>query len=48
MADSGVAQARPAEGAAQAQREESEAERADRRWNELMQEIRVAQTGVQI
>ncbi|MGW1537401.1 DUF6328 family protein [Streptomyces aureus] len=52
MADSGVAEARPAarqgKGAEQAQREESEAERADRRWNELMQEIRVAQTGVQI
>ncbi|WP_037622113.1 DUF6328 family protein [Streptomyces aureus] len=52
MADSGVADARPAarqgKGAEQAQREESEAERADRRWNELMQEIRVAQTGVQI
>ncbi|MFG3037623.1 DUF6328 family protein [Streptomyces sp. NPDC048330] len=29
-------------------RDETEAERADRRWTELMQEIRVAQTGVQI
>lgn len=29
-------------------RDESEEERADRRWQELVQEIRVAQTGVQI
>ncbi|MFJ7065827.1 DUF6328 family protein [Streptomyces sp. NPDC101115] len=29
-------------------RHETPEERADRRWNELMQEIRVAQTGVQI
>ncbi|MFI5806367.1 DUF6328 family protein [Streptomyces sp. NPDC051561] len=29
-------------------RSESEAERADRQWTELVQEIRVAQTGVQI
>ncbi|ASY36378.1 MULTISPECIES: DUF6328 family protein [unclassified Streptomyces] len=29
-------------------RSESEEERADRQWNELMQEVRVAQTGVQI
>lgn len=29
-------------------RGESEGERADRRWQELIQEIRVAQTGVQI
>ncbi|MFD7661123.1 DUF6328 family protein [Streptomyces sp. NPDC059788] len=29
-------------------RRESEEERADRRWNELLQEVRVAQTGVQI
>ncbi|GHI90388.1 DUF6328 family protein [Streptomyces xanthophaeus] len=29
-------------------RAESEAERADRQWQELIQEIRVAQTGVQI
>ncbi|KAA6211870.1 hypothetical protein CP979_30255 [Streptomyces filamentosus] len=29
-------------------RGESEKERADRRWQELLQEIRVAQTGVQI
>ncbi|WP_438817550.1 DUF6328 family protein [Streptomyces finlayi] len=29
-------------------RSESEAERADRQWSELVQEIRVAQTGVQI
>ncbi|MDH6220930.1 hypothetical protein M2283_008272 [Streptomyces pseudovenezuelae] len=29
-------------------RDESEAERADRMWGELIQEIRVAQTGVQI
>ncbi|GGU82238.1 hypothetical protein GCM10010275_16650 [Streptomyces litmocidini] len=29
-------------------RDETEEERADRRWTELMQEIRVAQTGVQI
>lgn len=29
-------------------RNESEEERADRRWQELVQEIRVAQTGVQI
>ncbi|MEV6330012.1 DUF6328 family protein [Streptomyces sp. NPDC051909] len=29
-------------------RHETPDERADRRWNELMQEIRVAQTGVQI
>ncbi|WP_030020093.1 DUF6328 family protein [Streptomyces monomycini] len=29
-------------------RRESAEERADRRWNELLQEVRVAQTGVQI
>ncbi len=29
-------------------RGETEEERADRRWQELLQEIRVAQTGVQI
>ncbi|WP_369148234.1 DUF6328 family protein [Streptomyces sp. R44] len=29
-------------------RDETEEERADRRWQELIQEIRVAQTGVQI
>lgn len=29
-------------------REESTAERADRQWNELMQELRVTQTGVQV
>ncbi|WP_105972391.1 DUF6328 family protein [Streptomyces geranii] len=29
-------------------REETEEERADRRWGELIQEVRVAQTGVQI
>ncbi|MEV0848664.1 DUF6328 family protein [Streptomyces sp. NPDC049954] len=29
-------------------REETEVERADRQWGELMQEVRVAQTGVQI
>jgi small-conductance mechanosensitive channel len=29
-------------------REESPEERADRRWTELLQEVRVAQTGVQI
>lgn len=29
-------------------REETEEERADRKWNELIQEVRVAQTGVQI
>ncbi|QES52100.1 hypothetical protein DEJ50_02480 [Streptomyces venezuelae] len=30
------------------ERDESPLERADRRWNELLQELRVAQTGVQI
>ncbi|MFD7021588.1 DUF6328 family protein [Promicromonospora sukumoe] len=29
-------------------RQESQAERADRNWNELLQELRVMQTGVQI
>ncbi|MFF4038125.1 DUF6328 family protein [Streptomyces sp. NPDC001816] len=29
-------------------RDETEEERADRRWSELLQELRVAQTGVQI
>ena len=29
-------------------RQETEEERADRKWGELMQEVRVAQTGVQI
>lgn len=29
-------------------RDESQEERADRRWNELLQEVRVVQTGVQI
>ncbi|MFE2296196.1 DUF6328 family protein [Streptomyces sp. NPDC059452] len=29
-------------------REETEEERADRRWSDLLQELRVAQTGVQI
>ncbi|MET3985617.1 DUF6328 family protein [Streptomyces sp. PvR034] len=31
-----------------ADRRETEAERADRRWNETLQEVRVAQTGAQI
>ncbi|MGW0120591.1 DUF6328 family protein [Streptomyces sp. NPDC003327] len=35
--------ANPADG-----RDETPDERADRRWNELLQELRVAQTGVQI
>jgi Family of unknown function (DUF6328) len=30
------------------QRDETEAERADRNWNELLQELRVSQTGVQL
>ncbi|MFF5449452.1 DUF6328 family protein [Streptomyces sp. NPDC012888] len=30
------------------ERNENDLERADRRWNELLQELRVAQTGVQI
>ncbi|NUP37906.1 MAG: hypothetical protein HOY76_13030, partial [Streptomyces sp.] len=29
-------------------RHETEEERADRKWGELIQEVRVAQTGVQI
>ena len=29
-------------------RDETEAERADRNWNELLQELRVTQTGVQL
>ncbi|MFH8347460.1 DUF6328 family protein [Streptomyces sp. NPDC018045] len=37
----------PAAQAAEGRRESAE-ERADRRWNELLQEVRVAQTGVQI
>ncbi|MET8290828.1 DUF6328 family protein [Streptomyces sp. NPDC005132] len=52
MANDRVAEALPAAGtsagAEQTRRQESEAERADRQWNELMQEVRVAQTGVQI
>ncbi|MGW7268122.1 DUF6328 family protein [Streptomyces sp. NPDC054842] len=35
-------------GAAGSGRDETEEERADRKWGELIQEIRVAQTGVQI
>ncbi|MEU1309282.1 DUF6328 family protein [Streptomyces cinnamoneus] len=35
-------------GAQREGRDESPEERADRRWNELLQEVRVAQTGVQI
>ncbi|MFE0647120.1 DUF6328 family protein [Streptomyces sp. NPDC059534] len=39
----------PGRGARRADgRDETETERADRRWQEIMQEIRVAQTGVQI
>ncbi|MFF7212988.1 DUF6328 family protein [Streptomyces sp. NPDC008238] len=39
----------PAEGAGRREgREESREERADRQWTELLQEVRVAQTGVQI
>ncbi|MFF4952207.1 DUF6328 family protein [Streptomyces chattanoogensis] len=37
----------PGQGRAQG-RHETEEERADRRWNELLQEVRVTQTGVQI
>ncbi|MFF1412990.1 DUF6328 family protein [Streptomyces sp. NPDC058289] len=37
-----------ANGTEQAGRDESAEERADRQWQELVQEIRVAQTGVQI
>ncbi|MEU7072081.1 DUF6328 family protein [Streptomyces narbonensis] len=36
------------QGARDARRNETETERADRRWQEVIQEIRVAQTGVQI
>jgi hypothetical protein len=32
----------------QPQRHETEAERSDRNWNELLQELRVTQTGIQI
>ncbi|MFE6909916.1 DUF6328 family protein [Streptomyces erythrochromogenes] len=35
-------------GRREGERDESEKERADRQWQELIQEIRVAQTGVQI
>jgi hypothetical protein len=31
-----------------AERHETEAERADRNWGELLQELRVSQTGVQL
>ena len=30
------------------QRNETEAERSDRNWSDLVQELRVAQTGVQV
>lgn len=39
---------RPADGSGARGRDESTEERADRRWVELLQEVRVAQTGVQI
>jgi hypothetical protein len=42
-----VAVPEPAEGRRRG-RDETEEERADRRWAELIQEVRVAQTGVQI
>ncbi|MEU6121287.1 DUF6328 family protein [Streptomyces sp. NPDC047123] len=38
----------PASAAGDDGRRETETERADRRWDELIQEVRVAQTGVQI
>lgn len=38
----------PAEPDPPAERDETAAERADRNWNELTQELRVTQTGVQI
>ncbi len=46
MAEDGVA-GEDGDGAAQA-RNETAAERADRNWSELLQELRVAQTGVQL
>ncbi|MFF1379769.1 DUF6328 family protein [Streptomyces sp. NPDC058308] len=39
---------KPAPRAGSDGRRETETERADRRWSELIQEVRVAQTGVQI
>ncbi|MEU6404977.1 DUF6328 family protein [Streptomyces sp. NPDC046985] len=49
-AESEKGRAEPEEGRTESEegRTESEEERADRQWNELMQEVRVAQTGVQI
>ncbi|MEV4441514.1 DUF6328 family protein [Streptomyces sp. NPDC049577] len=41
-------QERPSEEERRAARHETPEERADRRWSELLQEVRVAQTGVQI
>jgi hypothetical protein len=41
-------QAGPEQADADTGRQETADERADRRWNELLQELRVAQTGVQI
>ncbi|MEU7583285.1 DUF6328 family protein [Streptomyces sp. NPDC041068] len=47
-ASNGRFEERPGTGARDHSRRETEEERADRRWNELIQEVRVAQTGVQI
>jgi hypothetical protein len=46
VTDEQVAGARPGEDAAK--RPETPAQRSDRNWNELLQELRVMQTGVQI
>lgn len=48
MTDSDAAEASDAPGAAELERDETPAERADRNWNELLQEVRVTQTCTQI
>ncbi|MEV5509672.1 DUF6328 family protein [Streptomyces orinoci] len=48
MASSGTGPETGGTGRQRHGRDESPEERADRRWNDLIQEVRVAQTGVQI
>ena len=48
MAARGAGQANPAGGTSSGEEEETPKERTTRRWNEMLQELRVAQTGVQV
>jgi len=48
VAATGAGQARPGGSTSSGGEEETPKERTNRRWNEMLQELRVAQTGVQV